>query len=107
MEIPRGSVIVSRCSLKYIKDQTSCEGGKRERERERDSKREDIATVDKVLGFSNKEKNEVWVSGRGLLFGNNAPVCLRREGMNQLIRVMWRTGVAEPFNEGDLKQALF
>lgn len=31
MEIPRGSVIVSRCSLKYIKDQTSCERGKSER----------------------------------------------------------------------------
>lgn len=30
MEIPRGSVIVSRCSLKYIKDQTSCERGKSE-----------------------------------------------------------------------------
>lgn len=47
MEIPRGSVIVSRCSLKYIKDQTSCEGG----ESEKEQKREDVATVDKVWGF--------------------------------------------------------
>lgn len=99
-------MIVSRCSLKYIKDQTSCEGGKREREHERDSKREDIATVDKVLSISNKKK--VWISGRSLLFGNNASACLRRgRWVNQLIRVMWRTGAAEPFNKGNLKQALF
>lgn len=39
-------MIVSRCSLKYIKDQTSCEEGKSERGIERG---EDVFTVEKFL----------------------------------------------------------
>lgn len=42
MEIPRGSVIVSRCSLKYIKDQMSC--ARRDGEKVGELKSTDVVT---------------------------------------------------------------
>lgn len=55
-------MIVSRCSLKYIKDQTSCERGRKgERERERESKRGRILPL--YLKF--RDFQGIWASAVG------------------------------------------